>query len=368
MSSQHGAGALQHIAWEVCAVEPTRDRALESYARRKQGILLPAIPFFASVPWLARAVIDLRPEYGLLMHVDGELADLLTLVVSQENSCRYCYAAMRALLWAKGVSGARLARTGQNLTRANHSSRTAAAVAFGRSQSRSGPSAARAARTALQREGFSDEELKEIAYIVAETDFSNRAHTFPAIPARSLEQMPEQWHMRLLRPLVKRLLFGSRYPGQAVPMDGVPSYPYSDIVKVYAGSPIAAALRLTLDAMWASPHLTQRSKLLMLAVIARGLDCETCARDIGRALDGEGIGCRVLGEVLTHLNAAELSENETLLVRFARETIWYEPAAVQQSARALRGAFSGPQMLEAVGVAAMANGLCRLGAMVLPQS
>jgi hypothetical protein len=31
--------ALQHVAWEPCLIEPSRDRALESYARRRQGIL-----------------------------------------------------------------------------------------------------------------------------------------------------------------------------------------------------------------------------------------------------------------------------------------------------------------------------------------
>ena len=362
------AGAVRDVAWESCAVQPAHDRDLESYARRKQGILSPAIPYFAHVPWLARAVVDLRAEHGLLMHIDELLADTVTLIVSQENSCRFCYAAVRVLLWAQGVSIARLDRIEQQLTSEDISARTAAAIAFGRAQSRSGPASAQAAREALRREGFSDEEMKEIAYIVAETDFSNRAHTFPAIPARPLEELPDRWHMRLLRPLVKRSLFRNHHPGRATPLGGIPSYPYAAILRAYSGSPIAAALRTTLDSMWASPHLTQRCKLLMLAVIARGLGCETCALDVGRALEREGIDEHVLAEVLTHLDAAELDEFERLLVAFARETIWYEPAAVQRSARALRPTLSEQQLVEAVGVAAMGNGLCRLGAMVVAQS
>ena len=50
------ANSLQHVAWEPCLIEPRPDRALESYARRKQGIPNPAIPYFAPVPWLARAI------------------------------------------------------------------------------------------------------------------------------------------------------------------------------------------------------------------------------------------------------------------------------------------------------------------------
>jgi hypothetical protein len=55
-------------------------------------------------------------------------------------------------------------------------------------------------------------------------------------------------------------------------------------VEVYAGSPIAPALGRTLEEMWASPHLTRRCKLLMLAVVARGLACEVCALEVGEAL------------------------------------------------------------------------------------
>ncbi len=102
------ASALQHVAWEPCLVELRPDRALQAYARRRQGIPSPAIGYFAPVPWLARALVDLHSEYGLLMHLDQNVADLVALVVSQENSCRFCYAAVRALLWAEGMSRARI--------------------------------------------------------------------------------------------------------------------------------------------------------------------------------------------------------------------------------------------------------------------
>src|SRR5215831_12122981 len=120
---------LDHVAWEACLVEPHPDHGLEAYARRKIGIPLPSIRYFAPVPWLARAVIDLHPEYGLLVHLDLKVADLLTLVVSQENSCRFCYAVQRALLWGLGMSEARIRRVEQDLS-AGLEPRTAAAIAF----------------------------------------------------------------------------------------------------------------------------------------------------------------------------------------------------------------------------------------------
>src|SRR5579883_3513632 len=220
------AAALAHVAWEPCLVDAQRDRALESYARRKLGMPMPNIRYFAPVPWLARAMIDLHPEFGLLRHLDYSDADVLALVVSQENSCRFCYAAVRMMLWAQGLSEARIQRIEQDLSRAELPAKTVAAIAFGRAQSRVGPQGAREARQALRDAGVSDDEGKEIAFAVGFTDFSNRVHTIAAIPTQSLERMPNQIHMRLLRPLLRRILEQHRFRGRATPLETLPSYPY----------------------------------------------------------------------------------------------------------------------------------------------
>jgi len=358
-------GNLQHVAWESCLVEPVRDRALERYALRRQGIPNPAIRYFTPVPWLARALLDLHPEYGFLMHLAQPVADLVALVVCQENSCRFCYAAVRAMLWSYGMSLDRIHRVEHDLTRAGLPSRTAAAMAFGRSQSRSGPPAARAARDALQSAGVTVDEMKEIAFAVAFVDFSNRAHTIPAIPVLRLERLPERLPMRLLRPVLARLLRSRHARGRPTPLGPVPPYAYGDLLRAYEGSPIGAALGRTLEGMWASPHLTRRCKLLMLAVITRGLGCPVCSHQITDALQAEGLPPASVTQALTHLDAPELDPVERLLVPFARDTIWYEPAPLQRRTRTLSQQLSGAQLLEAIGVAALANGLCRMAGMVL---
>lgn len=143
------AGALAHVSWESCLIDPQRDRALETYARRKMGMPFPPVRYFTPVPWLARALVDLHPEFGLLVHLDLAQMDLLTLVVSQENSCRFCYAAIRMLLWAQGMSEARIQRIEQRLSGGELEPKTAAVVAFGRRQSRVGPPGAQEARQSL---------------------------------------------------------------------------------------------------------------------------------------------------------------------------------------------------------------------------
>lgn len=358
------AHALADVAWEDCLLEMRRDHDLEAFAREKQGMPSATIGYFASVPWLARAMIELHPEYGLLQRLDPGVADLVSLIVSQENSCRFCYSATRTLLWALGMSKERIDRIEQDLARGDLPPHTRAALAFGRAQSRSGPPAAEAACEALQAAGVCKEELKEIAYAVAITDFSNRVSTIPAIPPRPLERIPEQWHMRFLRPMIGKMLRRRRRMGTPASLERVPDPPYAHLVKAFEGSPIAPTLARTLDAMWESEHLTRRCKLLILAVIARGLSCEGCAGELARALAAEGLEGAALQRILTHLDGPELDPLERLLVPFARETIWYEPVRVQRRARALREQMSEPQLLEAIGVAALGNGLCRMGAIV----
>lgn len=356
--------ALSQVAWEDCLLEPRRDRALEAFVREKQGVPNPTIAYFASVPWFAHALVELHPEYGLLQSLDPDVADLVSLIVSQENSCRFCYSAVRALLWAQGMSKDRIDRIEQDLARGDLPPRTRAAIAFGRLQSRSGPPAAADACAALRAAGIGTDELKEIAYAVAVTDFNNRASTIPAIPTRPMERMPEQWHMRLLRPVVGRMLRKTRRRGSPAALEHEPDFPYAHVVRAYAGSPIAPALARTLEGMWASELLTRRCKLLMLAVIARGLSCSGCAVEVAPALAAEGLEGAALEAILGHLDGPELDDTERLLVPFARETIWYEPARIQRRARALREQLPEPQLVEAIGVAALGNGLCRMGAIL----
>ncbi|HZD24895.1 MAG TPA: hypothetical protein VE631_01445, partial [Alphaproteobacteria bacterium] len=354
--------------WETCLLEPHPDSAMEAYARKRQGMPNPTVRYFAPTPWLARAVVDMHPEYGMLMHLDKTTADLIGLVVSQENSCRFCYAVVRMLLWMQGMSRARIERVEQELARDDLPARTAAAIAFARSQSRLGPPQARQAREALRCAGFSDDELKEIAFTVAHTDFMNRVYTIPAIPVGAVERMTDQVHVRLLRPLLGRIIRSRHARGQATAQAEVPAYPYARLVRACGGSPIAALLGQTIAEMWESPHLPRRCKLLMLAVVAKGLGCEGCAAEMHDLLGAEGLDEATAEQILAHLDAPDLDPVERLLLPFARATIWYEPAALQRRARALRDQLPEPAFLEAIGVAALANGLCRMAATVMEEA
>lgn len=358
--------ALSHVAWEESLVSPTHDRELEAYARRRLGLPHPTVRYFVDAPWVARAVVDLHVEFGLLLELDQRTADLVGLVVSQENSCRFCYAIVRSTLWLHGMDSQRIRRVEQDFASADLPARAREAIAYARAQSREGPAGAKAAWQKLRAAGFGALEAKEVAFTVALTDFSNRVHTLVAAPWRPFERMPEQPLLRLLRPLVDRLMGRRHARGQPVesPVPDL-ALPYGRLVAAFAGSPIAGALQRTLAELWGSPILSRRCKLLMFAVISRGLPCEVCELELTRALADEGMSADTLQRVLGQLDAPQLDATERLLLPFVRETLWYEPAALQRRARALCDRLTRAQLMEAVGVASVANALCRMTAVVL---
>jgi AhpD family alkylhydroperoxidase len=363
------AHALSTIEWEACAVAPVHDRALEAYARRRFGLIHPPVHYFATVPWVARLAVDLHVEFGLLTQLDLHTADLIGLIVSQENSCRFCYAIQRAALWFQGLDRQRIERVEHDSGRSDLPPRTVAALEYARSQSRNGAAGAHAAWARLRDVGIGPMHAREIAFTVAVNDFSNRLYTMPAIPPLPIERVPDRWFGRLLRPFVDRLMRGRRHPGRSVAAQAaVPDLPYGRLAAAFAGSPIAALLAQVLDEMWASSVLSRRCKLLIFAVVSRGLPCEVCELEAGQALQREGLDAATVAHALAHLDAPGLEPVERLLLPFARETLWYEPAALQRRTRALRDHLDEAQLIEAIAVCALANGLCRMAAVVMAET
>lgn len=251
----------------------------------------PTVRCFLAAPWVARAVVDLHVEFGLLLELDQRTADLIGLVVSQENSCRFCCAIVRSTLWLQGMDAERI---------------------------------------------------------------------------RRVERMPEQALLRLLRPLLDGMMNRHRSRGQPAALPAAdPALPNGALVAAFAGSPIAAALQRTLAEMRASTQLSRRCKLLMFAVVSRGLPCRVCELELTAALRREGLSADAVERILGRLDGPELDATERALLPLARESLWCEPAQPQRRVRGLSGTLTQPQLIEAIGVAAMANALCRMSAVVL---
>jgi uncharacterized peroxidase-related enzyme len=353
---------VREIEWEACLVEPQRDEQLEKRLRRETGHVANTIRYFYACPWLPEELNSMSSCLMTTVFIEPRLADLVGLVVSQDNSCRYCYAVQRLLLRTLGFPERRISQIEQDLLTAELDPRERVALEFARRVSRSDPLPSAADKQALREAGFEEMAILELAGNVALLTFFNRISTIPALPPQLVEAHPDRWLMRALRPLMalrvrsfyKRGRLEKLRPEQK-------TGPYSYLVLALEGLPIAGELRRFLDALWQSSILPTRSKALVFAVVARALGCRRSEQESARLLLEEGVDQQQLEEILSHLASPVLDPVESVVVPFARETVWYQAAPIQRRAREVREAIGTERFLEFTAAASIANTLCRLG-------
>ena len=136
--------------------------------------------------------------------------------------------------------------------------------------------------------------------------------------------------------------------------------PCAGIIEVAGNTHLAMRLREMTDGWLASEVIPKRSKVLMLAVIARQLGARYCEAEALKVLGDEGLSEKDVGAILATLSSPLLSDIEGRLLRWTRETVWYEPRVIQNSTRRLRDDVGESLTLEAIGTAAIGNTLARL--------
>jgi AhpD family alkylhydroperoxidase len=356
---------MREIEWDACLLEPLEVPELERRARRETGRRDRTIRYFAGSSWVEDTLIALSVDLETRVELDAELADLAGLVVSQDNSCRYCFAVMRAFLRGLGMPERRIQHLEQNLLTADFTPRERAALDFARRVSRSNPPPTPADVEALRAHGFAPLEIMELAAVVAIHIFFNRIATLGALPPQRMETLPDHWVIRLLRPLLALQLRGvrRRVPPQPLRPEEKPG-PFAAVIEALDGLPLARTLRAALDGMWASDVLTPRARALVFAVVGRQLGCPLSEPEGRRLAVAEGLAEAEVDQVLSHLTSPALDPVERIVVPFARETVWYQPAPIQRRAREVKQALSRERFVELIAVVAVANALCRLGGVV----
>lgn len=357
---------LLDVEWEPSFLEPVHDPALERWAHSELGY--PASHGLRSLvpcPWLARALVKL-PALALA-HLEHDQADLVTLVVSRDNSCRLCYAGARNLLRIAGMRPKQIDRLEEGLLGAEQQTAPQLALDFARRLSRSNPPPGKAGQKALIEAGYTPEQVKELAYVTTDYVFINRATTFTAMPNERMERLAAGRRMDVLRFFLKGVVRQRRRPVPAVPLpEDLERRPFAGLLRGLDGLPAAHKLLGILDEAWSSPLLSRRAKALAFAVVARGLESHGCEREAVRVLAEEGLDAAKVEDILAHLGSPELDATETTVVRFARETTWYQPAPIQRMGRELHAQLGAPAFLELVGITALANAFARLAFVLDP--
>ena len=334
---------------------------LEAEVRRQFGAVPSWVARVAPAPWVVRAWATMVTQP--VAHLPPGIGDLAALVVSQHNSCRYCFGAQRAVLRMLGYREAYIARLERDFHVAELSDAERAALDFARRMSRADPRPARAERERLAQVGFTAPAVAELAFVAAAIVFANRAATLLALPPDPLEQMVDRPLVRLLRPVIARRMRSK--PRRPEPLPEPNEGPFASVVAALEGSPAAGVLRRAIDGALASPVLPRRTKMLLFAVVARALGCTRTESEMRAALALESLGTADVEGILATLASSRLDARETRLVPFARETVRYHRiAAVQRRMREVARGLEPAEIVETVGLLALANAVCRLSVLL----
>jgi AhpD family alkylhydroperoxidase len=353
---------MREIQWESCLLEPRRDPQLERRFRRATGRPIGPVVYFSGTSWIDDTTVSFNVGVSKQVSIDPELVGLIAMIVSQDNSCRFCFAETRALLRILGMPERRISQLEHDLLSEEFDARERAALEFARRFSRSNPPPDKRDLDALRAAGYDELQIIEIASVASILVFFNRVTTIFALPPYAIEKLPDRWYIRCFRPVIAFLVSRAGNTAQFEPLEpdereGI----FSEIVLGLDGLPFARSLRKTLDGMWASTVLTRKAKALVMAVVARALGCPLSEKEATEALLAEGFRSEQVDEILTHLTSPVLTSKERQIVSIARETVWYEPARIQQLGRNALQILSRDEFVELVAVASVANMICRLG-------
>ena len=195
---------MREIEWEPCLLERRPCPDLEQRFKRETGRPGKLMQFFEGCPWLADTLVRLSVQLNTHVHLEPGLSDLIGLVVSQDNSCRFCFGMQRAFLRVLGMSEERITRLEQDHLTGDFSEREHAVLELARRISSSRPLVSASEVEPLRALGMSRDEIIEAAGATAVHLFFNRVSTLAALPPDSMERFPDSFWVRLARPLLAR--------------------------------------------------------------------------------------------------------------------------------------------------------------------
>lgn len=352
--------------WRTPLVEPVPSPSLERLFRYRTGLVPTIVPYLAPHAWGYRPFLFLMNP--TLQAIDERLSAQICFVVARDNACRFCYGSFRTFLRVAGYSDAALDQLEQelHLDNSNRAHRSALHFAVEISQGRFGEGTTAAT---LREQGYGDTAIREIAGIAVTSAFINRLATMLAAPlSGDAEALTDAWYFDVVRPVLRLLLNGWQRtrPPLAPPLrrDDV-NGPFAPWTERLAGTNVGHHVHNVVT-QWTQDEsaLPLRTKLLVLAVVARGLHCgalETRAIDllVGRC----ELVRREVESAVRHLRGTVLSDRDTVLLRLARESIRYEAGRIQATVRERTQPLSRAETIDAVATLGLSNALARLRAL-----
>jgi alkylhydroperoxidase family enzyme len=249
--------------------------------------------------------------------------------------------------------------------------RERACIDFYRNLARSRPRPPRQERDRLIEAGYSALAVNEMAFAVAICCFYNRVATLIAAPPEAgFERMADGFMGRLMglaMPIMEALGRMRRRDSPQPPPDeptGRINGGFAQVIAPLAQLPSHRVMHSMLHGAFASDVLTVPAKALMFAVVARTFGCALCEKEATKVLVQEGLGEREIETALATLQWKGLPPQQAGLLAWTRDTVYYETGTIQPLTRQLGAAIGDAALLEAIGVASLANSTVRLAMLV----
>jgi len=347
--------------WGTPLVAPQSDPDLEHTFRRRLGMVSGAVPYVTPHPWLYRPFLFLADP--TLTALPQDLAAAISFIIARDNSCRFCYSTYRTMLRLSNYSPSDLEALETSFAAQNFREEEEWALRLGVRLSRA--ERVSSALDRLRALGHSTTAIREMAGVAVMNVVTNRIGTTLSIPVSDFENLADAWYLRPWRAVVWPLLRLSKTWRRTAS----PNAPRMDAegllapwVNTVRGTPVGRALR-RVTARWRSAEdaLSQRTKLLMLAVVARGVSALELEETLCSALrEQHGLSNDAYDEAVDHLGGPAVDEQTGALLRLSRASIRYDFGPIKRIARDCTRALDRRGILEAIASISLANALARL--------
>jgi alkylhydroperoxidase family enzyme len=319
-----------------CLVPRHPDPAITALARRELGFVPGVLNYLGACPWLARAEIEFHASRPI--HLTSRICELVPYAVALDRGAVHLIGSLASFLRLAGYSPHEL-RAIERGTFDQFARPEAAALEHAVAVAR-GDGANTLPQ--LSAAGFAQAAQRELTALAALVVFGSYVTIPLGVPPDPIEAFERSLVAKLLRPLIRRRINAIRAKRSAVRDDLEHGELFPDLIATLAGSPLRPLCRDALAAAWQSGALSAADKSAVMAEVF-------------------GVLAPVLLKSLRDLSArTAASPRETLLRDYARATSVGTPDAIHAQARQLASSLSKPQLVELVGIAALANAVARL--------
>lgn len=351
---------IHEIVWSPPILPRVRVPEWEAEVQDELGRVPDSLTRVSRSPWIRQTVFK-WPRYKT-RYLARRYRDICDIVSAQENACRYCYGYVKAQMRFLGYSERMIRSIEEDVLGAELDDKDRVLVQFCRNLSRSRPRPPKDDLEKLKAVGFRHLEVAELVFLTINNCFMNRVSTFISVPPMDyMEKLSVSFKGKLLRPLIARKI--RKLLWQDDILEGDLSH-YPVFVRVLAGLPAAKSFHDAFQGAIESRVLSRELKVLMFAVVARTLRCPYCETETLQMALNLGFTEQEFDESLHALRSDRLNDKEQRLLTWTRETIHFQTGPVQESVKNLVKQIDEVMLLEAIGVASLANAAVRLAVLI----